>query len=393
MSQAFGSKVALGYQAETTFGQLPASIALKKCYFTSESLGLSWNLVSSNVLGGDRNPRKAARGDIDLSGTINTELSPQLGTLIKAALGSNATTGASSPYTHTMKIGDLPSLVIERGYTDIGAYLVYLGCKVNRMTLSIKPSGMQDISFDLMGVVETRALAYDAQSGNFTAGLTVTGGTSSASGKIISDSDSGTTGVLAIYGDSGTFANDEVITDTSTGSASVNGTLGGASIDNSHTDPTHTPFDGFAIATVEEGGSAIANVVSIDGLTIENNLDGGTYVIGGQGRRVSLPEGRTRVSGTLKALFESMTLYNKAIKYQESSLKVIYKLGTGVGTAGNEYLEFFLPELVYSPKSPTAQGPNGILVELPFEAFYENVTYGSNTSAMHVILKNAEATI
>ena len=68
-------------------------------------------------------------------------------------------------------------------------------------------------------------LAYDAQSANFTVGLTATGGTSSATGTIIKDTDAGTTGTLEFDAVTGTWADDENITDSATGDATVNGTL------------------------------------------------------------------------------------------------------------------------------------------------------------------------
>ena len=71
-------------------------------------------------------------------------------------------------------------------------------------------------------------LAYDAQTGNFTLGLILTGGTSGATATIVEDSDAGTTGTLTLLRVFGTFADNEVITDSSTGSATVNGTLSGS---------------------------------------------------------------------------------------------------------------------------------------------------------------------
>ena len=68
-------------------------------------------------------------------------------------------------------------------------------------------------------------LAYDAQTANFTAGLKVTGGTSGATGFIVSDSDSGTTGTLTLQQVIGTFQDNEAITDSGTGAAVVNGIL------------------------------------------------------------------------------------------------------------------------------------------------------------------------
>lgn len=73
-------------------------------------------------------------------------------------------------------------------------------------------------------------LAYDAQSANFTVGKQITGGTSQATATITNDTDSGTTGTLTLSNVSGIFLNNETITDnnSSQGSATVNGTLGGS---------------------------------------------------------------------------------------------------------------------------------------------------------------------
>ncbi len=68
-------------------------------------------------------------------------------------------------------------------------------------------------------------LAYDGQTGNFTVGLVVTGGTSGATGTIHADADAGATGTLTLKNIKGTFQNNEAITDTSTGAATVNGVL------------------------------------------------------------------------------------------------------------------------------------------------------------------------
>lgn len=70
----------------------------------------------------------------------------------------------------------------------------------------------------------THTLDYDAETGAFTAGLTVTGGTSAATATIVEVIDNGTTGTLRINSVSGTFQDNEVITDSSTGSADADGT-------------------------------------------------------------------------------------------------------------------------------------------------------------------------
>jgi hypothetical protein len=68
-------------------------------------------------------------------------------------------------------------------------------------------------------------LAYRAQTVNFAAGNVVTGGTSNATARIVSDSDSGATGTLTLQDISGVFQNGETITDTGGGTAVVNGIL------------------------------------------------------------------------------------------------------------------------------------------------------------------------
>lgn len=65
----------------------------------------------------------------------------------------------------------------------------------------------------------TITLAYNTQTGNFTVGTVVTGGTSGAKGTIVADADAGATGTLTLTNVSGTFQAAENITDTATGAA------------------------------------------------------------------------------------------------------------------------------------------------------------------------------
>lgn len=100
-------------------------------------------------------------------------------------------------------------------------------------------------------------LAYDAQTANFTVGLVVTGQTSGASGRIIADTDAGVTGTLTLHSITGTFVDNETITDTGGGSATANGALvagsvsvlSQASITASETDAA---WNAVAAATVDE---------------------------------------------------------------------------------------------------------------------------------------------
>ena len=77
-----------------------------------------------------------------------------IGVLIKAALGSLATTGGSAPYTHTYTpASTLPSLTIQfqRGTNLNNSREDFLGMKVNTMTISAEAGSEMTISFDLIG--------------------------------------------------------------------------------------------------------------------------------------------------------------------------------------------------------------------------------------------------
>src|SRR3990167_1329095 len=78
---------------------------------------------------------------------------------------------------------------------------------------------------DVSRIGPLNTLPYDGQTGNFTAGLTVTGGTSGATGIIVADVDAGATGTLTLSNIKGLFVDNEAITDTSTGAAVVNRAL------------------------------------------------------------------------------------------------------------------------------------------------------------------------
>ncbi len=78
---------------------------------------------------------------------------------------------------------------------------------------------------DVSRVGPLNTLPFDTQTGNFTTGLTITGGTSGATAVIAAQVDGGASGTLTLDQISGIFLDNEIITDTSTGSATVNRTF------------------------------------------------------------------------------------------------------------------------------------------------------------------------
>jgi hypothetical protein len=160
-------------------------------------------------------------------------------------------------------------------------------------------------------------------------------------------------------------------------------TIGVATFDSTPTDNGHTPFDGFEGSLTYESGTPLAVATEID-FTLENALDGNTYVMDGTGVRHSLPEGAAKISGTVKMLFEDDVLLALAISHTETTLALHFTKGDGDGSAaGNEKMSFYMDEMKFSPNSPVISGPTGLLVELPFEAYY-NVD--ADASALRMVL-------
>ena len=322
MAQQQGANVKILIDTETTYGTTPGTPASFVQSFVSENLQLKRNLVASKSMRSARNPLMPVRGRQDVSGTLNFEISPQMGRLLKHIFGGYTVSGASAPYTHTWKIGALPAgMCMEKQFTDLATaeYFLYNGVRVNMFKFSAKDADMLNCSVDLIGAKETV--------------------------------------------NAGTFHG-------------------------SPTDLGHTPFDGMA-ATLQVGGSGFGTGVSVD-FTLDNNLDGNQYAIGGAGTRVSLPAGIGAVTGKLTAIFDSVTQYNIAIANTETSLQIDLTNGSGTGgSAGNEKLSFIFQEIKFSPASPVVQGPTGLQVDLNFIAFYDN---GAAASAVEAILLTPQPT-
>lgn len=159
-------------------------------------------------------------------------------------------------------------------------------------------------------------------------------------------------------------------------------------IDATITDPGHNPFTGFE-AAILEGGSSIGVVTGLK-FDITNDIQTDLYTVGGAGKVYALPEGKTKISGTITAVFTDMTLLTKATAGTETSLTITLTHGTGLGTAGNESISFSIPELRLKEADPVIKDAKGIMLDIPFEAYYDN---GSDASSIVVTLKNTSATI
>lgn len=129
-----------------------------------------------------------------------------------------------------------------------------------------------------------------------------------------------------------------------------------------------------------EGGSALSNAMSFS-LDINFNLDTDQYCIGGGGVLGALPDGVYGISGSMKALFEDITLLTKAQNSTESSVVATFTNGA------SSILSFNLPEIQYQEDMPSIEGPKGVQLTLPFMAYYEDAT---EATALQVVLTNGD---
>lgn len=127
--------------------------------------------------------------------------------------------------------------------------------------------------------------------------------------------------------------------------------------------------------TINEGGSPLTIGKDMQ-ITISNNLDVETgRVMGNSGAINDLPEGIMMIDLSFSVLFQSVTLLNKAKNETVSSFDFTFP----APSAGHS-LKLAFNELTYEVTEPGVKGPNGIVV--PMKA---NVYYDTDAAASSVI--------
>lgn len=349
MSLAKGINTRLIMALETTFGTVPTLGTNNKGLlvpYVSENVRKTQNMIESKAISNSRNARRPGRGNFAVEGDIKTELNPWMYWLFAYTFGNfatkdslNATINVNSadtgtpPYTHTFKIDFLPvGFTLEKkfyglGTPSTGGYHQYSGCRINKFEFSFGSDGFVDATFSLLGKDLTIANAS------------------------ISPSDT----------------NDLVY--------------------------EHKPWDVFELASadVKVGGSSVGYISKMQ-CTIENVLEGTLYAVGGAGLRKAIPEGIVKVTGKMTVLFGDTTgadakaLLTTIFNGTESSIDLTFKRGTGDGSAGNETMRIYLPDVIFTADAPVCSGAGGVLAEIPFTAFYYSDASGTTAE---VVLMNA----
>lgn len=404
MPQAQGALSQVLLQMERSFKTAATTVKSKKVYMSDCSLARTQESENSKVnRGSSRHPTRGIAGNIDVAGGINTELMAT-SALLYAALGSvqitcaSATVGSAltSPTfsydwtnqqvtvtstTHGLAVGDTVEMIATAPTLLNGTfyYPVIDVPNANSFVILVPLGGSSTITCTSIKKCTAGTFTYTYKAGGKLASYIVEKGFSDIAqyfkyagcvcGSLSIDG-IGASGAVPLAAD--------FMGASETAGASSFET--GTALDN-----TKISFDGslVAAADVKEGGSAINNLKSMS-FKLDNSLEGDTFVIGGGGVRGGINPGVYQVTGSISAVFQDLTLYNKALNRTESSLDVTFKNGTGAGTAGNESLQIVAPELLFTAKSPPISGSGGVMLDLDYVGDY---TDNSDATALKIIVK------
>jgi hypothetical protein len=333
MAIAYGTQTSLVLFTESTYGT--AGTSGIKQPFVSESLKVSQQSLDSNTISSRRERLKPALSNINVSGSIATELATETSMfLLYAALGgyTGSSTGTSPNiiYTHTFKTGSSahPSFTAEVNFGGSASgsrqYSRFNGCKINNLNLQIPNSGFITASYDVIGQTEV---------------------------------------VSSTPLDSAPFI-PSGFTPFSSFDASVSYT---------------TTYNG---TTGLPAFSTASGVIESASFAVNNALDESMYAIQANGLRSDLPAGFQSVTGQLSVLFDgaaATSLLAAADSTTSVALQFVLSRGTGAGSSGNEKITIVINNCVIEKTSPEVSGPGGVKVALSFKAFVPSATSNAMT--------------
>jgi hypothetical protein len=158
MARAYGANAQLLGKFESVYGTPPGGNYIK-LPFVSSDLGSEQGLIASDLLGQGRDPSQPIRDVIKVEGNVVVPVDLRnFGHWLKALLGAPTTTG-TGPYVHTFVSGvaSLPSLAVEVGMSDIPAYFMNAGVRVNSLQLSFARSGAANATLNCIAQGEERS--------------------------------------------------------------------------------------------------------------------------------------------------------------------------------------------------------------------------------------------
>ncbi|MFQ5956178.1 MAG: phage tail tube protein [Candidatus Brocadiales bacterium] len=144
MAQARGNSTKISYVEEGSFGVTPPSPEMRLMPFTSEELSVKGDAFIQVKDGSERVSTSAGSGYMDAGGRMALDIElDSIGTLLKHGLGDSVTTGSSTPFTHVIRGGSglPPGLSIEKGFSDVGQFMLFKGCRIDTLSLDFPGDG------------------------------------------------------------------------------------------------------------------------------------------------------------------------------------------------------------------------------------------------------------
>ncbi len=158
MSEAKGNQSQLMMDFESSFGSTPETPEGKLLPFNSNDVSGDQNQEQPETITGSRSAVQPIRGNMSVSGNITIPIDVRnIGWWLTAMFGAPDTSG-SDPYTHVFKMSPTqPSMVLEKGFTDIGQYFLQNGCKVGSFELAdVSGDGELTATVGIEGQTESR---------------------------------------------------------------------------------------------------------------------------------------------------------------------------------------------------------------------------------------------
>lgn len=165
MAFAQGSRSALRYIAESTFGVTPTTPTFAEIPVKTHSLSLSKERLEGADIQADRMPRVDRHGNRSASGLIEIDLREgDYDEFLESAMFS------SFPTSGEMKIGTTPKfLSIEDAALDISQFRLFNGMAASTASFSIAPNQMVNTTFEMVGKDMTQSGSTASTGGTPTA--------------------------------------------------------------------------------------------------------------------------------------------------------------------------------------------------------------------------------
>jgi len=185
MAFSQGSRSALGFISEVTFGTTPTTPTLTTLPINSHSLDLTKATLTSAEIRADRQVAVLRHGNRNIAGDIDVDFRAEdFDALLEAAFFGTISTGV-------LKVGTTKKfMTIEDQAQDISQFRTFTGCMVSSMEMSIKPNAITTAKFSIAGKdmvqsgTSVSADPFDPDSGtqpmDSFSGLMKEGGSSSA---------------------------------------------------------------------------------------------------------------------------------------------------------------------------------------------------------------------